>query len=72
MKVLGFALVILGIIGLVYGGISWTHRKKVVDIGDLAITTNTTERLPLSPIAGGLSLAAGVVLIVMAGKTRSR
>jgi hypothetical protein len=64
MKILGVCLVILGIIGLVYGGVSWTHKDTVVDAGPIEITRDETERLPLPPIAGGVLLAAGVILLV--------
>ncbi|MFA5909300.1 MAG: hypothetical protein WC815_11020 [Vicinamibacterales bacterium] len=64
MKAIGIVLVVLGIIGLAYGGLSWTRKDTIVDAGPIQITTNKTERLPLPPIAGGLLLIAGVVLIM--------
>lgn len=70
MKAIGVVLIVLGIIGLAYGGISWTRRDKVVDAGPIQITTDKRETLPLPPLAGGLCLAAGVAL-VFAGKNRS-
>lgn len=54
----------LGIIGLAYGGLSWTRNDTIVDAGPVQITTDKTERMPLPPIAGGLLLIAGVVLIM--------
>ena len=33
MKVLGTVLVVLGILGLIYGGVAWTRRDTVVDAG---------------------------------------
>jgi uncharacterized membrane protein YidH (DUF202 family) len=64
MKIIGIVLVVLGVIGLAYGGLSWTRRDTVVDAGPIQITTDKTERLPLPPIAGGLMLVAGVVLLM--------
>ncbi len=64
MKAIGIVLVVLGIIGLAYGGLSWTRKDTIVDAGPIQITTDKTERLPLPPIAGGLLLIAGVVLIM--------
>ena len=64
MKALGIVLVILGIVGLVYGGITWTRKDKVVDVGPVEITADKTESIPLPPIAGGIMLAAGVVLLL--------
>jgi uncharacterized membrane protein YidH (DUF202 family) len=67
MKAIGGILVVLGILALVYGGISWTRKDTVVDAGPIQITADKKESLPISPIAGGLMLAAGVVLLVKRG-----
>ena len=68
MKVIGIVLVILGVIGLAYGGIAWTTKEKVVDMGPLQITHDKTQSVPLPPIAGGACLIAGAVLLVAAGR----
>lgn len=68
MKLIGIVLIVLGVIGLVAGGISWTEREKVVDIGPLEVTTENRESIPLPPIIGGLLLVAGVVLLVAGGR----
>lgn len=64
MKIVGIVLGILGIVGLAYGGLSWTSRETVVDAGPIEITADKTERFPLPPVVGGLLLVAGVVLIL--------
>ena len=71
MKLVGIVLVILGVIGLAYGGITWTTKEKVVDMGPLQVTRDKTQSLPLPPIAGGVCLIAGVVLLVAAGRQKS-
>ncbi|HEX7140495.1 MAG TPA: hypothetical protein VF219_21770 [Vicinamibacterales bacterium] len=68
MKALGAVLVVLGLIGVIYGGINWTHKKTVLDAGPVEITTDKHERLPISPIAGTVMLVAGVVLMVRPGR----
>ena len=67
-SIVGILLIVVGIIGLAYGGITYTHREKVIDIGPIQATTEKHDRLPLPPIVGGLSLAAGVVLLVAGAK----
>jgi len=64
VKVIGIILIVLGVIGLAYGGLSWTRRDTIVDAGPIEITADKTERVPLPPIAGGLLLVAGVVLVM--------
>jgi hypothetical protein len=64
MKLLGGILVALGLIAVLYGGISWTRKDKVVDAGPIEITADKKESIPISPIAGGVMLVAGVVLLL--------
>ncbi len=65
MKILGAVLVVVGLVALLYGGFSWTERDKILDAGPVEITKTDHKRLPISPIAGGLVLVAGVVLLVV-------
>jgi hypothetical protein len=67
MKILGGILVVLGILAILYGGISWTRRDTVVDAGPIQITADKKESIPISPIAGGLMLVAGVALLLKRG-----
>jgi len=68
MKVLtlvGIALIVLGIVAFTYQGITYTTREKVIDVGPLRATVEKEKTIPLPPILGGLSLAAGVVLLIV-------
>jgi len=66
-KMLGIVLVVVGLIGLVWGGFSFTTREKVADIGPIHASRDKTHSVPLPPIAGALALVGGVALLV-AGK----
>ncbi|HYN07146.1 MAG TPA: hypothetical protein VES67_07125 [Vicinamibacterales bacterium] len=68
MKIIGIVLIVLGLVGLLAGGFSWTKREKVVDLGPIEVTSENRESLPVSPIVGGLLLIAGVVLVVAKGR----
>lgn len=68
MKAIGIVLIVLGVIGLAYGGLTWTSKEKVVDIGPVEVTQNKTQSLPLPPIVGGIFLVAGVIMLVGGGK----
>ena len=70
MKALGIALIVIGLVALVFGGISWTHSKKVVDLGPIQAEKQERHTLPLPPIFGGIAVAAGVVLLVAGGRSR--
>jgi len=69
-SLVGILLIVVGVIGLAVGGINYTHREKVIDIGPIQATTEKHERIPLPPVAGGIALAAGIVLLV-AGNRRT-
>jgi hypothetical protein len=71
VKIVGILLIVLGVIALAYGGISYTKREKVVDIGPIEATAETRETIPLPPILGGLALAGGVILLIYGSRTRT-
>ena len=64
MKIVGILLIALGLVGLIYGGVSWTKREKVVDFGPLQVTRDKEKSLPVPPIVGGICLVAGVLLVM--------
>ena len=69
-RIIGLVLVIVGLVSLLWGGISWTRERTVLDIGPLEARTEERETIPLPPILGGVALAAGAVLLFMRQRTR--
>ena len=63
MKALGALLVVVGLLGLLYGGISWTRKDKVIDAGPIEVTTDKRESLAFPPLAGAAFLIGGIVLL---------
>lgn len=70
MKLIGVLLIVFGIVALVLGGITYTKREKVLDIGPIKATAEHEKTIPLSPIVGIASLAGGIALIVAGSRTR--
>jgi drug/metabolite transporter (DMT)-like permease len=66
-KTLGIILIVLGLFGLAWGGLTYTTRENVVDIGPIHATREKTHNIPVPPIAGAVALIGGAVLLV-AGK----
>ncbi len=64
MKMLGIVLIVLGLAGLIFQGVTYTTRETKLQIGDLKVTQPVEKTLPIPAIAGGLALAAGVALVV--------
>ena len=71
VRIVGIVLIVLGIVALAYGGISYTRREKVIDIGPIEATAERRETIPLPPILGSLALAGGVVLLIYGTKNRA-
>jgi hypothetical protein len=63
-KTIGDILIVLGLIGLAWGGFSYTTREKVVDIGPIHATRDETHNVPLPPVLGALALIGGIVVLV--------
>jgi len=68
MKIIAILLIVFGTISLAYGGITYTRREKVLDIGPIEATAERRRTIPLPPILGGVALAAGIGLLVVGGK----
>ena len=63
-RTVGIILIVLGLLGLAWGGFTYTTTEKVLDIGPLHATREKTHDVPLPPIAGAVALIGGVVLLV--------
>jgi hypothetical protein len=64
----GSLLILLGAIALMYQGITYTKREKVLDLGPIHATTETQKTIPLSPVVGGLALVGGIVILVLGAR----
>jgi UDP-N-acetylmuramyl pentapeptide phosphotransferase/UDP-N-acetylglucosamine-1-phosphate transferase len=69
-RIAGVILIVVGLIGLVWGGISWTEEKTVVDIGPIEARAEEQRTIPITPVVGGIALVAGIVLLVVPGRRR--
>jgi uncharacterized membrane protein YidH (DUF202 family) len=69
-RIIGIVLIVIGLVGLLSGGFSWTREKKVLDIGPIEAHTRERKTLPISPVVGGVLLVSGVVLLVVPDRRR--
>ncbi len=67
-KMLGIGLVVLGLIGLAWGGFSFKTKEKVVDLGPIHATRDKSHSVPVPPIAGAVALIGGIALLATRGK----
>lgn len=64
MKIAGIILIVLGALGLLFGGIQYTSRDTVVDLGPIHATADRQHTLPIAPIAGVALIVAGAAALV--------
>jgi UDP-N-acetylmuramyl pentapeptide phosphotransferase/UDP-N-acetylglucosamine-1-phosphate transferase len=69
-RIVGVILIALGVVSLIWGGISWTREKTVIDIGPLEARAEQREHIPLPPVLGGLAFVAGVILVLAPERRR--
>ncbi len=69
--IVGVVLILLGVVALVYQGITYTSRETVIDIGPLHATADREKTLPLSPVLGIAAVAGGVVLLIAGVRKRA-
>jgi hypothetical protein len=70
VRIAGLVLIVIGLVGLIWGGISWTDERTVVDLGPIEARAEERETIPISPIVGGIALVAGIVLMVIPSRRK--
>lgn len=71
MRIAGIILIVVGVIGLAYGGITYTRRRNTVSLGPISATVTQRDTLPIPPIAGAIALVAGIGLLIAGGRRRA-
>lgn len=69
-KMLGIALLIAGVLGLVYGGFSYTKDTTAVKLGPIELTVKEKQSVNIPLWAGIAAIVAGGVLLALGGKGR--
>jgi len=70
MKLIGIALIVVGVLALAFGGFSYTTRERVVDIGPVKVDADKEHTMPIAPIAGVAALVGGIALVMVGAKSR--
>jgi len=67
----GILLIILGIVSLVFQGITYKTEKNVISLGPIQAAEETKKQIPLPPILGGIALVGGIVLVAVGSRKRA-
>jgi hypothetical protein len=70
MKTIGWVLLVFGVLMLLFRGINYTTKEKVVDLGPVEINKTENHSLGWPVYAGGIFTLAGVVLVAMGSKRK--
>jgi hypothetical protein len=71
VTILGVLLIILGIVGLVVGGVTYTKDKDTADLGPVDITVKEKEHVHIPPALAVVALLGGALLVVAGSRRRS-
>ena len=64
----GIILIVVGVLALVYQGVTYTTRENVFKLGPIEANKETRKTVPLPPVIGGVALVAGIALVVVGGR----
>jgi uncharacterized membrane protein YidH (DUF202 family) len=67
-KIIGIVLIVLGVLGLVYGSFSFTKETHQAKIGPLEFSVKEKETVNIPVWAGVGAIALGVILLVVGTK----
>ncbi len=70
MRLFGIILIVFGVVALIYQGVTFLV-PNTTDLGLFTVTVSERHTIPLPPIVGGLSLAAGIALVLMSRRGKS-
>ena len=64
MKTAAILLIVVGIVIVVWGAFGFKMRDKILDVGPIHATKETTHNVPYGPLAGAILAIGGVVLLI--------
>jgi hypothetical protein len=70
-RMAGLALIVVGIVALVWGGVFWTDTETILDAGPLEVTADEREGIALPPVLGIIALIGGVALLLVPALRRT-
>jgi len=68
IKLVAVALIVAGLLGLAYGGFSYTKDTTVVKLGSLELTAKEKQTVNVPMWIGVAAIVVGGLLLVLGGK----
>ena len=70
IKMAGIALIVAGVLGLMYGSFSYTKETHEAKLGPIALSIKDKETVNVPVWAGVAAIAIGGALLLLGGKAR--
>lgn len=67
-RIVGIVLIVGGVLGLLYGGFSFTKESHEMKIGSLELSMKEKQSVNIPTWAGVAAIAVGAVLLLVGGK----
>jgi hypothetical protein len=67
-KLVGVALIVAGVLGLLYGGFSFTKETHDVKLGPIELSVKEKESVNVPVWAGVAAIAVGAALLLFGGR----
>jgi len=68
VKLVGVALIVAGVLGLLYGGFSFTKETHDVKLGPIELSVKEKQAVNVPVWAGVAAIAVGAALLLFGGK----
>lgn len=68
LRVVAIALLVGGVLALVYGGFSYTRQTQTAQVGPIELSLSETKRINVPLWAGIAAVVAGGALLVFGGR----
>ncbi len=71
ITIVGILLIVGGIAALIFGGVTYTKKETVLDVGPIELEAKNKESIPIPQIAAILAAVVGVGLVVAGARGRA-
>jgi hypothetical protein len=63
MKAAALLLIVVGLLGIIWGGFSYTRSEKIIDLGSVEVRRDKKTSVPIPPLLGLASVGVGLALL---------
>ncbi|HEX6790806.1 MAG TPA: hypothetical protein VF247_05815 [Candidatus Krumholzibacteria bacterium] len=72
MKTIGILLIAIGLIGVIWGGVTYVRDRDTAHVGPISLSVENKDRVSIPPAFGATALVLGGVLVIMSRRKRAR